>query len=355
MRFFSKSGYEARGRCPRRWYYGYHYKGGWETTKRSRDLMIGILVHLGLEVLLRTEKIEDSMSAMQEEIERLEGIHVDEGDPVGGEQFYEDCALASGLVLGWYHTRYAEFLDEYEIISIEESINTLLAPDLTLVAKCDIVVRSKASGLVYVWNWKTTNEVKDWQTKWRYDIQMWTEAFAVEDKLGIEVTGCIVEGLYKGVLREGKWTSPLVRGWKRPMPDGSCVYSASRKTGKEWFTFPTYLEDRFGSLDEWVRFIPPEELSEMFIRSEPITKNNEVVLEWIRGVVKAETDAAHVLETGSEQDKLDHFEMRVSYYNCQWCPFRSVCFGASSIDSMIEAGTLRTAYHPSTEWNKEKS
>jgi hypothetical protein len=104
----------------------------------------------------------------------------------------------------------------------------------------------------------------------------------------------------------------------------------------------------------WIPAMETEILDPMFIRSPPIIKNNMVVEQWLRGIVKGEADTAHVLTEGSPQDCLDHFEMKVSFFNCKWCPFNGVCFGATTIEELVKAGQLVKAYHPSAEWNKEK-
>ena len=61
-----------------------------------------------------------------------------------------------------------------------------------------------------------------WRRQWQYDMQTLTEFIAVENRIGKQVVGTIIEGLLKGSRKEypedsGIWhhTSPLIWLWYR--------------------------------------------------------------------------------------------------------------------------------------------
>jgi hypothetical protein len=264
--------------------------------------------------------------------------------------------LCEALVRGWDRVRRAAFLDQYEIVSVEQEVKATLAPNIVLNARADAVVRDKETQQVFVLNWKTSGNISDWNRQWDDEVQAWTEALAVEDSLGVPVAGVIFEGLYKGTYREGKNHSPLIYGWKLPMGGGKAIYSAKyRRFTKEepWVKFPLWREDPPGGagLAGWVAWLPVDVVEEQFVRSTPILKNNRVVENWVRQVVRRETDIERMLEPDvTEEDREDFFTQHFSKINCQSCPFKRVCKLQTSIPEMVQNGELvRRKDHHSNE------
>ncbi len=200
-----------------------------------------------------------------------------------------------------------------------------------------MVVRRRVDGTLWVWNWKTTSDRSNWTHQWRHDVQMWTEALALESHLKERVEGCIVEGLYKGSKYNQERTSRLIYGYKDIK---SGTYSTASGGGRVKFkaweeSFP------FGrGLEGWIAWLPWDELDLNFPRSEPIMKNDEVVRRWIKQVVRQEMDIKHILETGSPEDKEEFFIQRFGK-RCNWCPFANLCFLRSDPETLISDGFLK--------------
>ncbi|MGH7274487.1 MAG: PD-(D/E)XK nuclease family protein, partial [Nitrospiria bacterium] len=307
-------------------------------------LITGLSLHTGMEVLLKEGSHEHADAAV---CERFNSFFKEGMDFPTQQQ----KALARALVRAWYRTRYSAFIERFEILSIEEEVSALLAPNITLQGRVDAVTRDRRDGTILVWNWKSTSSMKDWQQKWDDDIQAKTEALLTQERLGENVLGCIFEGFYKGSMYKGVSTSPLITGyvnsktgmWRYDAPSGSGEKRA------EWNKVPVWDEQHFkGGLKEWIDWLPEDVVAEQFIRSEPVFKNDHEVREWLKQVVKEESDNEYVLsDQVSEEDRLIHFKQNKGF-RCQWCTFRPACRYEMEIGAMVDAGLLvsREANHP---------
>lgn len=250
----------------------------------------------------------------------------------------EDVSIARALLLGWFRVRYIPFMEEFEIIMIEEEVEALLSPVVTLQARADLVVKSRENGRNFVFNWKTTSSKTNWNKKWKHDVQAWTEALAIEDALGERIEGCIFEGFYKGTKYAGQSTSPLIYGFVKE-ENGRRIFKSERTSG---FTkFPAFSENYYPSLEEWIQFLPPEVVEESFIRSEPIMKNDDVVRRWIRQVVREEEDIQHVLDSDISDEDREVFFIQRPGEKCGQCPFSDLCFLRSDVGTLMGDGFLK--------------
>lgn len=247
--------------------------------------------------------------------------------------------LAAGLVAGWARsTQWSDFLKRYEILKVEEEIETPLTPDLALYSRIDLLVRDRLDGAIYVVNWKTSSSQKDWNTSWDFDIQGWTECMAAEQLLGEKVAGTIYVCLYKGVRRNGMYTSPLIYGYRKVEKSGSLTYRDSYRGGGE--KFPVWLAKDLPcgeGLASWVAWLPQATIDAQFIVSPPILRNTSAVDGWLDGVVRWEGDAKHI---ASGADHLDFFTQNFSKWNCTRCAFKDVCRGQTTVADLLRAGQL---------------
>lgn len=322
----------------RQGYLRYLFRGtGLESTRPALPLLIGLAVHKGMETLLLSGDIETAIEACLGEFKT---------DGLDAYQAEETRALIEALVRGWHRARWDPFCDEFEVLTVEKEVQALLAPGLTLAARADAVIKSRLDGSIWVLNWKTTGNKTDWTEQWEDDIQMWTEALAIEDSLGEPVSGVIVEGLFKGSTRAGQSTSPLLMGYKRLVGD-RLIYRSGWEKG--WVKFPAWREE--GGLAWWINFLPPDVVEEQFVRSQPILKNNEVVRGWVEEVVQRELDITHHLTGGSETDRSRFFWRNFSKWNCRWCSFKAACKGRTTVDEMVKGGLLvpRKDHHAGAE------
>ena len=327
MRVISRSSHETFSNCARKGYWGYIYKGtGLSPTTTEWPLIVGLAVHKGMEVLLRSGDIEEAV--------RGGALTV----PLDSFEAEQNQALVEGLLRGWARVRMPDFLKEWEIISIEKEVSSLLAPNVLLQGRADAVVRHRGDGSLWVINWKTTSDMKDWTAKWEDDIQAMTEALLTQEDLGEEVRGCIFEGLYKGREYKDLSSSSLITGflhtsgeWKHEAPTGKGART-------EWTKTPVW---KHRPLKEWIADLPEEVVSEQFITSFPILKNDMVVREWLKQVVRKQTDIEYMLSPSvGEEDRLIYFEQNLGW-RCRWCPFRPACRQEATLEGLVEEGLLK--------------
>jgi hypothetical protein len=332
MRKLSRSSNKDFSDCPRRGYYTYLHKGvGLSPATPNFNFLIGLGVHKGLEILLRSGRIEEALRGVVGEWEHLTQNVVDPG-PALAHQLDEGVHLCQALVLGWWMTRYDSFIEEFEVVSIEEEERLQLTASLIFMARADAVVRERATGRLLVFNWKTTRQKRDWNLLFSYDVQAWTEALVIEQKLGEPVSGCVFEGFFKGVQLGAVNSSPLIYGHRHP---STGEISTGYRRG--WNRFPVWKEM---SLPEWFDRLDSQTISDQFLRSEPIYKNDEVVREWLESVVFQEDAIQHVLQNGSDKEQLTFFKQNFSKWNCDGCAFKRACFKHTDIPTLEADGLL---------------
>ena len=342
MRLLSRSSHEAYCRCPRRFYYTYEFqRTGIVPRVTPFDLGFGLSVHKGLEVLLTQDfDVEAAVGAAHREWAPLMVGHL----PELQEQAYH---LMEALIWGWWKYMLPTFLDEWELVSVEKEGRCELAPGVVLQYRPDVVARSKEDGLLYVWNWKTASSGYGWTEKWAYDIQMWTEALAVERELGEPVRGCIVEGLIKGSRKVEHIFSPLLWAHRCPADNGGgWVYSteAKRPSGASpWGRFATWRDENeypggLTGLRGWLNFLPPHQVAANFVRSDVLRRPEGVVEAWIQQVCRIEKDIEYVMKQGTEEERLAYFWQNFSPWNCKGCAFEPLCGGRRTVEDMLEAG-----------------
>jgi hypothetical protein len=273
------------------------------------------------------------------------------------EQRDEGQALIEGLLLGWYRLHYNNFIEEYEVLSVEQDGHIPLGENVALIFKADVVVRSRFDGEIYVFNWKTTGRTWQWDAKWETDIQMWTEALAVEQALGESVRGCIVEGFHKGEFKFGHHQTPLLWAYELRLPDDMFIYASEYQRPSKALFFDEEKQEWRGpwkkiatwkttfpfgeGMAAWVNFMPEARLAGSFVRSSPIERPPGVVEGWLQQVVRREGDVQHVLNEGSEEDQLLFFWQNFSDNNCRWCSFKPLCLGQTTVDEMLQGGLLK--------------
>jgi hypothetical protein len=348
MRYISRSSHEAFRQCLRAGYYRYLAgpygpATGLEPSIMAKQLALGIAWHKGGEVLMRRGSGTEAAASALAEAEKYPAIG----------QTEKQWLLAA--CLAWERTRFEEFHSQYDVIAVEEEVEVAISPNVILQARADAVVQDRNDGSYWVWNWKTASDIKDWNKKWFFDVQTWTETLAMEGHLGVPVAGCIFEGVYKGPIWNGNMTSRLVLGYKKSTADGSVSYSTDRETGMTRFNV---WEESFPFGDgvaAWISWLPYDFVRGHFALSAPQMRNDVIVTKWLRQLVRVETDIDHLLSTGSAEDVEDYFIQNFDDH-CGKCPYVDLCQMRSTPEALIEEGKLipRRDHHAVTEEGSNK-
>jgi hypothetical protein len=371
MRMISRSSHSSFRQCPRRFYYGYTKDGtGYTSDSKNMDLVVGLAVHAGMEkLLLSSGNVEEAVNAASVYYENAapDTRPADQDNEARAlYDFYlrEQANLVEALIRGWYRTRWPVFHNTYEVVAVEQERRTLLSSNVVLMSREDALVRLRETGQLVLLNWKTTSSLSDWETKWHYDIQAWSEALAIEHETGEPVAGCIFEGLYKGTRKDNRQCTSLLYGYKLENPNDpeatrySVEYKAFSKTSP-WKRFRVWEEKAFGPkpLNYWINWLPFDEVAGYFPPSNPVFKDDQITQGWINSVVRLETEIEHILRPEvTEEERLVYFTPHYSAFNCKRCSFKPVCFGERTFESLLEDGKLipRVDHHK-MEGEDEKS
>lgn len=283
----SKSRYITRKTCARKGYYSNELGGhGIKPVKTAEYLSIGKSWHDAMERILRGE---DYATVAAEEAERLKTSLTSSKKAWGEEEPHLQWARwMEGMVYAAGKYIIPSILAEYEIVSVEEETKFDLPPQLEimdppppivrLIGRPDLVLKRKLDGTYWYWEWKTTGWTDSrWLRQWDKDIQLQGAAKAIAATQGIEIQGCVVQGVYKGYIKEGVMSHPFVyayasqailgamEGWqvkydRRLMKLGTDVYP--------------------GGVQAWVDYLydtQSQVVTDQFPRTLPITINERLV------------------------------------------------------------------------------
>lgn len=333
MRYISRSSHDTFRECPRKGYWKY-LSGPWngaevlglEEQRDNINLTVGILWHEAAEEMLRSRNPWGAVLAAK-------------NNPLWAAAPVNWQSWLYAAVLAWDRVAADEFHESWEILSIEDEFEIPVSPNVMFYTRADAVVRDRGDGSVWVLNWKTTSDIKDFTKKWFFDPQGWSEAIAAESRLGIEVSGCIYLGVYKGPHYKGDTTSRLIYGYRNNSRAG-VTYSTS--TNGSAIKFNAW-EERFPfgeGLPAWISFLDKDFLKGHFVQSAPQIRQDSLVEDWLRQVVRYENDIDAAMHW-PEEDRNSFFYQNWSDHNCGRCAFRDLCLKRATPEGMLEEGLLR--------------
>jgi hypothetical protein len=172
-------------KCPRDRYYSRHFGGtGIERVSKSLPLQFGAAFHEGAEQILKGQGIE---AAVRQTLLYLDlAFSVAKIDMGGDEKataygIAEQRAIAEGLLRAWWIEKGQRFLEEFDVLAVEEEGRAELAPGLILMFRPDALVREKSSGDYYICSWKTCSTFGQYTVNQaQTDMQSMSEAWGVE-------------------------------------------------------------------------------------------------------------------------------------------------------------------------------
>lgn len=170
-------------KCPRDRYYSRHFGGkGIEKLRRSLPLVFGSSFHIGTEPLLLGKGIEAAVASAILHLNlafSAESVDLEEKQTAYAVE--EQKAIAEGLLRAWWIEKGQRFLEEFDVISVEEEGRADLAPGIVLMFRPDALVREKLTGDYYVISWKTASTFGQYTiNQIQCDMQSMSEVFGVE-------------------------------------------------------------------------------------------------------------------------------------------------------------------------------
>lgn len=195
--------------CRRKHHLKYHE--GWRPTVDPDALRFGSLAHVGLEAWWETEDGDRAEAALR----AIDGLGVDK---------YEQAA--ADVLLTAYDLQWADEMDRYEVIAVEESFFApLLNPETgaasrtwSLAGKLDGIVRDLATDQLLMLEHKTTTDsfadgADPYWIKLGMDPQV-SHYYLGAESLGHRAEGCLYDVLLRPRLRPLKATPEDKRKYK---------------------------------------------------------------------------------------------------------------------------------------------
>lgn len=329
---FSRSEIEALQRCEREAFYRYYFPngtpaGGWVPKEPPLALTLGSCGHKGMQVLFELgSNVDQAVQAAQEEWDRLcgNGLPI-EGAPNPALFVQEQKALLEAFLRAWRIQFWDSFNNQYEVLSIERENSAPTPFGSILQLRCDLVLRERETGLIWIPDWKFVKDGKNWGTKWGMESQTWSQTWGTEQVLGERVAGAIYWGFIKGDRRDGRQLSSLLYPYRREIRPGVFEYSPSYQRSKGWERIPVWENPDFGPPGErikyWVNWLPEEERASQFVVSPPIMRDPLRQEEWIKTAHQLVQRAHERVRSGPSA-----FHASRSSWNCQKCVYRKPCY-----------------------------
>ena len=359
---FHRSGAVCDWSCPRKRFWNYEFLDrGIAPPEMQLELYLGQLIHDSVAAMVHNVPLEAIVEAGVKQLrgKLLEGRELD-----SDAQFFaeEQCALAEGLIRGFYRARWPQICEAYpEVILCEKELSygyELDGRKLLFLSKPDLVRRDK-DGQLWVFEWKTTGSNKEeWIHQWETAVQVHAQIRTVETHLGEPVAGCIVQGFHKSYVSQWNrlesifcyyYGSPGNPPFEKPKI--SYEYKAGLRK------HPVWLLD--GGVKKWVEEMPLALLSSQFPQTPPVFLRPELVEAFFRQQGYREImirDARELLETEQEEQVMDrlfpqHWDS-CNMYN-RPCPYRRLCFGAPT-DPLSIGYEIRVSHHTLEQQELEK-
>ena len=330
--FIDRSRVALDNRCKRARFWCNEYKGrGIVPDGSDYALSFGSATHEVLAHVNRGERVHDALHLVFPSFrERVQNV-------LSPQKLEEQWSLLSGLIHGYVRLILPQFLEEYEIYSVEGECELEIAPQVTLVATPDLILRRKSDGTLWYVEYKTTKLATGrWVASWSRSIQAMAGALTVEKSVGEPLAGYIILGLYKGYDKEGQTRSPFTY-WFR---DKHGQESPKWKT--EAVDVPVW--ERVGGVARAVEEMDVDLLANQYPQTPPLFVNRRLVDRWLKQLLIRERQiaAARGDEAFSDEALMD-LVFPQNFDACEpaigmSCPYRSLCFSPRGEEEPFSQG-----------------
>lgn len=149
-------------KCEHMWFY--RYVLGLTTRRTGKPLVVGTLMHLGMELALERLRlgavvyVDDLLKSMETKLDEI----AEKSDMLGGSdsEMLEYCRVqASAMVAGWVRHSLPR-LQRFDVLEVEHTIRLpITSPLHSMGGKIDGIVRAQSSGRVYVLEHKSRSSI----------------------------------------------------------------------------------------------------------------------------------------------------------------------------------------------------
>lgn len=215
MALLSRSAIDTRLQCEMKRWWGYEMGGtGLALKNPLAPTYTGQGLHDVMKVAVKgsLEDVKEAVEVYTEQLRKdLEGK-----EPPSPFYVKEQRSLVGGLAYGWRHFRLPMILEEYDVVSQEETFMVdVLGIGEKMPFRMDVVLRRKDSGALVVLDFKTTKTLSDsWFQQWNHDPQTFIYIEALQQYSGEVVEGIIYEPLVKGLRKVDSAAGSAFNGYE---------------------------------------------------------------------------------------------------------------------------------------------
>lgn len=370
--------------CPRKRYYQYEYGGtGYVSAARNEDLLIGAAVHEGVDLLFQGGSLDKALIVASD-------CYL-EGKPWGSWLLPEQAEVATAdglhlvkaLVYAFYTTYLTQYLEQYEVVEVEEEINWLVRKleerYLVCMSRPDAILRDKETGKLWHVSHKTAKRFDDISVqKLDVDVQRFAEGYAIWAKYGEPPEGTLYNYFIKGDRRKDevtnmdRYVTGLIRPYIQRMADGGPLTPerlsyqwewqhrdpttgivSKKRLGKGWEKTSIYNEMDYMTYLDWLRekWVQPgmDLILDSVAGMVPVFFDKYHAWRWLQGIRRSEAqwieDVGAVLRSGekSREGQENHYLPLASSqcfnYNHR-CSYFDICWRGKQPDDLMADGSL---------------
>ncbi len=377
----------------------YRHVGGVSPAKQSRDLLIGIGVHVGMGWLLDSHP--EDVYALRHAVDEAVGTYWNDVNKRGLAlraptpdiyDFFcqEGAALVEGLIRMAAIRILPSLLARYDVVDVEREERLELAPRLIFQVRPDALLRERDTGDLAILSWKTAGEYgAAKEDEFRHDAQGLSETLAVEARIAPErISWVQMVFLLKGARRkdtrvEGRKInySPLTRAWmlEGPVRQWAWSYEVPKekkdgtpymgKLGGDWRGVSVW-DNYPGGTKAWIDALAAGEvqpewgdpLAQCYAVPEPWPRSERDMQDWLVETEFQEVSLAELASIATERRENAGAEGCRSFLNChfpktraicgnRWghpCVYEQLCYGPDHVaeDPLNNGYRLREPHHP---------
>lgn len=378
LRFIDRSRIVTDWTCPRKRYWQYEFDGkGIAPDVTSLELFLGTALHDGLAriadhtVAGSDHSFIDDIGVqarrdVYDSLARVPDGEVPDADTLTFAA--EQAALIEGLLRGFYRHVWPRLLAAgWKIVAVEKEVLYSISAQLKFMSKPDLILEDPEGNWWYVEYKSTSNKKSSWIDGWATAVQLHSSIKAVQETLGHEVSGVIVQGLYKGYESYGRQNSPFcyayVRAGNPPFTADQVRYDYQAGFRRQ----PTW--ERSGGVARWVADMPETILADQFPQVPPIFVKDELVEDFFSQTEHREEEIAETMAIIQEEVSKglpvaeyrlnetfpQRFDQCTPYFGRK-CSYSRLCHGRVD-DPLSQGYTYRVPHHtPEAEaWASEET
>jgi hypothetical protein len=325
--------------CPRERYYYTEYGGrGIQSSIINDDLLFGLAVHKGCEILSGGGGFDEAVSYALEEMKDMQEAstpehlsHIDEMKTL----LYGELKMYEAYILPL-------ILNEYEIIGTEEEIVIPLSPEVTYLTRLDKKLRRRSDDVFLSLNYKTSSYLSNLYDMSEHNLQLIMEAKGASISTGSFVSGSLVVGFDKGSKRKvsdseqrqglegSRRISPFTYGYsKDDDPWESDKVSSQYKAG--WKRFPIWGGGNWIDMaEEWWGRIEDRVKMSQFVILPPIIYDPSTIESLSNQIVQTELELPKL----RYPQNLKNCNQHAGYIGHK-CPYIPFCWNGERVEDVL--------------------